>query len=149
MGNAGRTGGGHWVSGFRCFDEYHGSLHRQQRRLPDDLIRWNESRKLLHNRLDELEKQVEQSEKESHDIDRKRTKLEAQLKTVIAPREAEAIFIKDGNLILQLADDGVGLSPDYEEAAGIGMKTMRYRAGLIGSTLTFGQVEGGGTLLSC
>lgn len=57
----------------------------------NDLIRWNESRKLLHNRLDELEKQVEQSEKESHDIDRKRTKLEAQLKTVIAPREAEAL----------------------------------------------------------
>ncbi|HSH10572.1 MAG TPA: C4-type zinc ribbon domain-containing protein [Ilumatobacter sp.] len=57
----------------------------------NDLIRWNESRKLLHQRLDELEKQVEQSEKESHDIDRKRTKLEAQLKTVIAPREAEAL----------------------------------------------------------
>ncbi len=57
----------------------------------NDLIRWNESRKLLHSRLDELEKQIETSEKESHDIDRKRTKLEAQLKTVIAPREAEAL----------------------------------------------------------
>lgn len=57
----------------------------------NDLIRWNESRKLLHQRLDELEQQIAQSEKESHDIDRKRTKLEAQLKTVIAPREAEAL----------------------------------------------------------
>jgi predicted nucleic acid-binding Zn-ribbon protein len=57
----------------------------------NDLIRWDQSRKLLHQRLDEIEALVEQSEKESHDIDRKRAKLEAQLKTVIAPREAEAL----------------------------------------------------------
>ena len=57
----------------------------------NDLIRWDQSRKLLHQRLDELERQIEASEKESHDIDRKRTKLEAQLKTIVAPREAEAL----------------------------------------------------------
>jgi predicted nucleic acid-binding Zn-ribbon protein len=57
----------------------------------NNLIRWDQSRKLLHQRLDEIEAQIDQSEKESHDIDRRRTKLEAQLKTVIAPREAEAL----------------------------------------------------------
>jgi len=57
----------------------------------NELIRWDQSRTLMHQRLDELGSQIEQSEAGSHDIDRHRTKLEAQMKTVIAPREAEAL----------------------------------------------------------
>lgn len=55
------------------------------------LIRWDQSRTLMHQRLDELGAQIEQSEADSHEIDQHRTRLEAQLRTVIAPREAEAL----------------------------------------------------------
>jgi predicted nucleic acid-binding Zn-ribbon protein len=55
------------------------------------LIRWDQSRKRMHQRLDELAAQIDQSETESHDIDKHRIRLEAQMKTVIAPREAEAL----------------------------------------------------------
>ncbi len=57
----------------------------------NELFRWDQSRALMHQRLDELGAQIEKSEAESHDIDKHRTKLEAQMKTVIAPREAEAL----------------------------------------------------------
>jgi predicted nucleic acid-binding Zn-ribbon protein len=55
------------------------------------LVRWNESRTLLRKRLDELAATIERSESESADIDAKRTKLQAQMKTIISPREAEAL----------------------------------------------------------
>ena len=57
----------------------------------NELIRWDQSRALAHQRLDQLEAQIEQSETESHEIDQQIAKLEAQMKTVIAPREAEAL----------------------------------------------------------
>ena len=57
----------------------------------NELIRWDQSRSLAHQRLDQLEAQIEQSETESHEIDQHVAKLEAQMKTVIAPREAEAL----------------------------------------------------------
>lgn len=57
----------------------------------NELIRWDQSRTLMHQRLDELGAQIEKSEAESHDIDKHRAKLDAQMKTVIAPREAEAL----------------------------------------------------------
>ena len=57
----------------------------------NELIRWDQARTLAHQRLDQLETQIEQSEAESHEIDQQIAKLEAQMKTVIAPREAEAL----------------------------------------------------------
>ena len=57
----------------------------------NELIRWDQSRTLMHQRLDELAAQIQQSETESHEIDKSRTRLAAQLRTVIAPREAEAL----------------------------------------------------------
>jgi PAS domain S-box-containing protein len=53
-------------------------------------------------------------------------------------------------LCLTVEDDGIGmpaLLPFEEE--GMGIKTMRYRAGLIGGTLQIGPAEGGGTLVTC
>jgi predicted nucleic acid-binding Zn-ribbon protein len=55
------------------------------------LVRWNESRIVLRKRLDELSALIDRSEAESHDIDTHRERLQKQLKTVIAPREAEAL----------------------------------------------------------
>jgi PAS domain S-box-containing protein len=53
-------------------------------------------------------------------------------------------------LCLTVADDGIGMPAllPFEEK-GMGIKTMRYRAGLIGGTLQIRPAEGGGTLVTC
>jgi uncharacterized protein len=56
-----------------------------------DLLAWERRSHELRERLDVLTTEIETAEHESEDIDRHRTRLEAQLRTVIAPREAEAL----------------------------------------------------------
>lgn len=56
--------------------------------------------------------------------------------------------VVDGNLILQVADDGSGYSSATNNG-GMGMKTMRYRSSLIGASLAVTPVERGGTLVTC
>lgn len=63
----------------------------QVRATRNEMIRWDQARTLLRQRIDQLGTQIEQSEADSHEIDEHRTKLQAQLRTVIAPREAEAL----------------------------------------------------------
>lgn len=53
---------------------------------------WARRRDGLQRRLEELDAEIARSESESHEIDLQRTRLEKQLKTVIAPREAEALM---------------------------------------------------------
>jgi two-component system CheB/CheR fusion protein len=60
----------------------------------------------------------------------------------------------DGQPILRIADDGAGLDPAEvsraaEQSRGLGLKTMSYRASLIGASLTVKPVETGGTLVTC
>lgn len=55
------------------------------------LVRWNEARMVTRKRVEELTAAIEQAEKDSHAIDTKLERLNQQLKTVIAPREAEAL----------------------------------------------------------
>lgn len=55
------------------------------------LLRWNEARTVVRRRIDELTTEIEGAEKQAASIDRKRDKLQAQMKTVLAPREAEAL----------------------------------------------------------
>ena len=55
------------------------------------LVRWDHARSVMRQRLDELTELIERSESTSHDIDAQRTSLHKKLKTVIAPREAEAL----------------------------------------------------------
>jgi PAS domain S-box-containing protein len=53
-------------------------------------------------------------------------------------------------LCLTVEDDGVGMPALLPfEGEGMGIKTMRYRAGLIGGTLQIGPAESGGTLITC
>jgi PAS domain S-box-containing protein len=53
-------------------------------------------------------------------------------------------------LCLTIQDDGIGMPALLPfEGEGMGIKTMRYRAGMIGGTLQIGPAEGGGTLVSC
>jgi len=52
-------------------------------------------------------------------------------------------------VVLSVKDDGVGFAGPVAEGAGMGMRTMQYRADLIGARLTFTSAPGKGTLVSC
>lgn len=56
-----------------------------------DLQRWEQSLRSIRSRLTELAAGVDDAERRSAELDTKKSKLLAQLKTVIAPREAEAL----------------------------------------------------------
>jgi PAS domain S-box-containing protein len=64
------------------------------------------------------------------------------------------------SLEMVVQDDGIGLPEDVDEARGLGMRTMRYRANLVGASLSFepgldegessdGGADGPGALLRC
>jgi two-component system, LuxR family, sensor kinase FixL len=50
---------------------------------------------------------------------------------------------------LEVRDDGVGLPSDPKASQGLGLRTMKHRAGVIGAQLTVGPGAGGGTVVSC
>jgi PAS domain S-box-containing protein len=52
-------------------------------------------------------------------------------------------------LTLTVRDDGDGMPPEQRESKGMGLKIMRYRAGVINATLKIGVADGGGTEVSC
>ncbi len=52
------------------------------------------------------------------------------------------------DLALQVEDDGVGLPPD-RRAGGMGLRTMGYRAQILGGQLTVTPAPGGGTRVAC
>jgi signal transduction histidine kinase len=55
---------------------------------------------------------------------------------------------RGARLILEIADDGVGIR-DEAETRGTGLGLMRHRAGLIGAELTVTRPRAGGTVISC
>ncbi len=50
---------------------------------------------------------------------------------------------------LQIEDDGIGMRPDLEVSQGLGLRTMRYRASLIGARFSIGPAQPSGTLITC
>lgn len=76
-------------------------LRRRRENLPEqeeldaaraELARFRQRRDALRRRLEELDAEIGRAEAESHEIDVQRERLEKQLKTIIAPREAEALM---------------------------------------------------------
>lgn len=55
----------------------------------------------------------------------------------------------DDQPCLRIADDGVGFGANGITGNGMGIKTMKYRACLIGASLTIKPVESGGTVVTC
>jgi signal transduction histidine kinase len=55
----------------------------------------------------------------------------------------------DQSVTLRVQDDGVGLPATPINANGMGLKIMRYRAGLIKGHLSVGLAESGGTVVTC
>ena len=52
-------------------------------------------------------------------------------------------------LLLEVRDDGVGIPEAGKRGAGMGLRIMRYRAHLIGSSLEIAPADGGGTRVVC
>jgi two-component system CheB/CheR fusion protein len=55
----------------------------------------------------------------------------------------------DRSVTLRIRDDGVGFPREPVETKGMGLKIMRYRAGLIDARLAVGPAQPGGILVSC
>ena len=55
----------------------------------------------------------------------------------------------DRTVTLRVRDDGVGFPPEEVEEKGMGLKTMRYRAGLSNAALSIVRAEPAGALISC
>jgi two-component system CheB/CheR fusion protein len=54
-----------------------------------------------------------------------------------------------GTIELSIADDGIGMNPEALASKGMGMRTMRYRASVIGGSLNIDSREGRGTVVAC
>ena len=55
----------------------------------------------------------------------------------------------DGPLVLEVADNGVGIANTQQAGEGIGLRIMEYRARLIGAKLRFESAQGCGTKVIC
>lgn len=54
-----------------------------------------------------------------------------------------------GSGTLTVRDDGIGIPADLDEKPGLGLRSMRYRAGMIKASLEVRRRLGGGTLVTC
>jgi uncharacterized protein len=78
---------------------------------------WEQRRASLRSRIDELGVSIEQAEQRGADLMAHRERLERQLKTVIAPREAEALMHEMATLKDQIDDLDVRELESLEEQA--------------------------------
>jgi signal transduction histidine kinase len=60
-----------------------------------------------------------------------------------------ALVLDTEQIVLSIRDDGRGITPSAWDSQGIGLKTMQYRAGLLGATLSINVLSPRGTLVSC
>ena len=60
-----------------------------------------------------------------------------------------ALEREDGQIVLSVRDDGKGISSKTRKVQGMGLKSMQYRAALIGATLSVAPNKQGGTLVTC
>jgi PAS domain S-box-containing protein len=59
------------------------------------------------------------------------------------------LSVKGGDLQLSVKDDGIGITKGKSDGAGMGLRSMDYRARLIGGTLRVLPVDKGGTAVVC
>jgi len=67
--------------------------------------------------------------------------------------EADHIWVRlrreNEQLVLTIRDDGKGVPETHDSQEGIGLQTMKHRAGLVGATLQVDTIEDGGTVVRC
>jgi len=59
------------------------------------------------------------------------------------------LAIHDGRVILTIEDNGVGISPAVSSTSGMGLRSMRYRAGALGGEIEISPLPGSGTRVCC
>jgi signal transduction histidine kinase len=65
------------------------------------------------------------------------------------PRQIRVTALSESSgWCLNIKDDGIGLSDKAEARQGLGLRIMKYRAGLIGGVLQIGSAEEGGTIVT-
>ena len=55
----------------------------------------------------------------------------------------------DGDVVLEIEDDGVGIDEITPNGEGMGLRTMKYRAGMLGAEFKVFSAPGKGTIVSC
>jgi len=66
-----------------------------------------------------------------------------------ARRIVIALRFSDGGVVLAVTDDGSGFPAKLKTPAGMGLRIMKYRAGMLGASLEFRRANGRGTVVSC
>jgi two-component system CheB/CheR fusion protein len=59
------------------------------------------------------------------------------------------LAIREGQIVLNIHDNGVGIDPNRGHGSGMGLRSMRYRAGVLDGTIEIAPVPEGGTLVRC
>ncbi len=59
------------------------------------------------------------------------------------------LAVLDGNIVLTIRDDGVGLRSAAGTSKGMGMTIMHYRARLVDGVLNIGNANDGGVIVTC
>ena len=54
-----------------------------------------------------------------------------------------------GDHTLTISDDGLGLPTEFSGGQGMGLRIMKYRAGMIGGRISIGAVQCNGTKVAC
>jgi nitrate/nitrite-specific signal transduction histidine kinase len=55
----------------------------------------------------------------------------------------------NGNIVVAVKDDGTGIPEELDKQSGMGLKIMRYRAGIVNASLEISRNASGGTLVIC
>ncbi len=59
------------------------------------------------------------------------------------------LAIEDGNAVLSVEDNGVGIGEESVESNGMGLRSMRYRASVLNGSLEISRLPEGGTRVRC
>lgn len=68
------------------------------------LVRWDQARAIARKRIDELQAVIDECERRTADSDRQRQRLNERMKTIIAPKEAEAVQSELSSLDVQQSE---------------------------------------------
>ncbi len=93
--------------------------------------------------------QVEDPEHGMHLFRIAREALNNSLKHADARKITIILNSSEASLRLAVADDGQGMAPAPNDAAGMGLRTMQYRARALGGELKIESKPGEGTIVSC
>ena len=66
-----------------------------------------------------------------------------------ARRVSISVTPADGRVALRVRDNGRGMPKERVEDKGLGLRTMRYRAGMIGASIEIAPAPKGGTVITC